>query len=250
MQRVDEGRIPAEAQLGLTQAQKDAGVLLPCCCVPAEDMVLAPVRNEADERNAASYEFTEEPSRKHVPDPEMWAALREGETLHKILTEFYTRVYADPILAPFFQRITRQRAIEKQFNFLYQVFTGEDVYFGERPRNAHHWMVISDEQFDYRERLMAQVLREYGLAEHLIGRWMEMEESYRAVIVKQRAWPKIFDGKVLPLEGYEALRMNVGSLCDGCSGEIKVGEFVQVHVRLGTTYCSQCAAGVSDASAA
>lgn len=177
-----------------------------------------------------------------APAPEIWAALREGELLLAILTDFYARVYADPRLAPFFRGITRQRSIEKQFLFLRQVFAGEKVYFGDRPRNAHHWMVISDELFDYRERLMETCLREHGLAEPLIKRWIAIEEHYRADIIKSSARSRIVDGVELPVEGFGECTLDVGSLCDGCQREIHPGELVRYHLRLGSTYCAECSA--------
>lgn len=87
------------------------------------------------------------------PTPEVWAALDNGKILTKILTDFYTLVFSDPRLSPFFKGYTITRLIEKQYSFLYRLLTGERVYFGERPKNAHHWMVISNELFDYRESL-------------------------------------------------------------------------------------------------
>ncbi len=244
MRRIDEGEIPARAQRGLTPEQKQRRALMPCLCIARDDMVLAPLgaaQSPCSPASRSNPELTEEAPREPMPDPEMWSALREGELLREILTDFYTRVYADPQLAPFFEHTTRQRAIEKQFNFLYQTFTGDDVYFGERPRNAHHWMVIADELLTHREQMMRQVLEEHGLPEHLVHRWIAMEESYREVIVKQRPWPKIINGRPLPLEGYEPLRLEFSSLCDGCSTEVGVNEVVHYHVRLGIAYCARCA---------
>jgi hypothetical protein len=48
---------------------------------------------------------------------------------------------------------------------------GERKYFGMRPRTAHHWMVISDAIFDYREARMVATLRKHGLPEPLVSRW-------------------------------------------------------------------------------
>jgi len=83
-----------------------------------------------------------------APDPEMWAALDNGKLMSKILTSFYQRVFEDELLSPYFSGVTQQRLIEKVYNFHYQMFTGKKVYFGERPRNAHHWMVIPPEIFN------------------------------------------------------------------------------------------------------
>lgn len=174
------------------------------------------------------------------PDPEMWLALEQGALMNKILSDFYTRVFDDELLGPYFKGVTKQRLIEKVYNFHYQMFTGKKVYFGERPRNTHHWMVISDELFDYREALMESCLREHGLADHLVRRWLEYEQMYRDDIVKEQPINKILFGVEMPLDGFEEIAIDASTLCDSCEGEINVGDTVRYHVRLGTTYCSKC----------
>ena len=175
-----------------------------------------------------------------APDPELWAALDYGKGLEEILNEFYTRVYDDPRLAPFFEGVTKQRAIEKQFSFLRSLFTGERVYFGNHPRNAHHWMVISDDLFDYREELMTDCLRRHGLPENLISRWRQVEETFRKAIVKDKPLPRRVGGVAVPAEGYSECELSFANLCDGCSGEVRVGDRVYYHVRTGKTYCRTC----------
>lgn len=179
--------------------------------------------------------------RRITPEPELWEALERGDKLMRILVDFYGRVYADPRLHPFFEGVTRQRAIEKQYSFLCQMFTGEKVYFGDRPRNAHHWMVISDELFDHREQLMERVLVEHGLPAPLIARWRAVEERYRTHIVKDTPRPRRVMGKDFPLDGYEEVVTPVGILCDGCGDEVERGQRVRSHVRTGKAYCSRCA---------
>lgn len=179
------------------------------------------------------------------PDPELWAALGDGALLMPILEEFYAEVFADPLLSPFFHGSTRQRAVEKVYSFLHQVMTGKKVYFGDRPRNAHHWMTISNHLFDYREEMFFAVVRRHGVSEPMIARWRAMQERYRPEIVKSDPWPKMLDGVTLPLEGFGTMVIDVGSVCDGCSGEIHRGETVRYHLRLGTTYCPACADDIS-----
>jgi hypothetical protein len=123
---------------------------------------------------------------------------------------------------------------------LCQVLTGKDVYFGERPRNAHHWMVISDELFDYRADLMKSCLRRAGVAEHLVSRFHAIEEIYREDIVKNKPWKKILFGKEVPVEGFDKLTLDDATLCDSCEQEIQAGSLVQYHVRLGKVYCNTC----------
>ena len=173
-------------------------------------------------------------------DPEMWSALEQGKKLKIILDDFYRRVYKDERLSPFFHNSTPQRSSEKQYLFMRQLFTGERVYFGDRPRNAHHWMVISDELFDYREQLMAQCLRDHKLPEHLVHRWIHLDESFRGDIVKSTPVAKVVNGVEFPLDGYETMVIDVGTLCDSCQQPIEAGETVRYHLRLGHTYCSRC----------
>ncbi|MBV1874875.1 MAG: 2Fe-2S iron-sulfur cluster binding domain-containing protein [Gammaproteobacteria bacterium] len=174
------------------------------------------------------------------PAPDVWEALDNGKLLTKILNDFYTLVFSDPKLAPFFKNLTVTRLVEKQYSFLYRLLTGERVYFGERPKNAHHWMVISDELFDYRERLFFSCCEKHGLALNVIDKLRAIDESFRKYIVKSQPWKKVLNGVELPLEGYEKIDISIGSLCDGCGNEIAAGEKVSYHVRLGTLYCSTC----------
>lgn len=195
-----------------------------------------------DASEAATAERIRSAERRKYPEPdlELWKGLDEGRLLSNILVDFYTRVYADPLLSPFFEGVTKQRLIEKQYNFLCQVLTGEDVYFGERPRNAHHWMVISHELFDHRADLMKSCLRRFGVPEHLVKRLLAIEEIYREDIVKDKPWKKILFGKEVPFEGFDEITMDDGTLCDSCQQEIPAGAQVQYHVRLGKVYCESC----------
>jgi ferredoxin-NADP reductase/ferredoxin/truncated hemoglobin YjbI len=182
--------------------------------------------------------------RDFPPDPEMWAALKEGEVMGAILTDFYTRVFEDPILSPYFMGVTRQRLIEKVYSFMRQIFTGEKRYFGDRPRNTHHWMVIPDDVFDYRQALMETCMRKEGLAEHLIERWSAIEESFRGDIVKLKAYGRLVDGVEQPLvEGFGHTALDVGAICDSCTRVIEAGEEVRYHLRLGLIYCGDCRQG-------
>jgi len=231
------GTPPATAQKGLDDGLVGAGCFLPCLCRPVGDMVIAPWRGA---RSGASAPPADSDDKRINPDPEMWQALASGKLLWTILEDFYAEVFEDERLAPFFHGVTRRRAIEKQFLFMRQHFTGEKVYFGDRPRNAHHWMVISDELFDYRERLMVDCLRRHGLADHLIERWRAFENRFRPDIVKDHPWKRRLGDMELPVEGFGEITLDIGSLCDGCGNEIEASERVRYHLRLGTLYCTTC----------
>ncbi len=183
------------------------------------------------------------------PDMELWEALQEGKLLLQILQDFYGRVYKDELLSPYFHGTTMQRSIEKVYSFLQQIFTGNKCYFGDRPRNAHHWMVISEDTFKYREALMMDCQRRAGLPENMIRRWIAIEAYYKQDIVKAEPWKRVVGGVELPLEGFGELILDAGSMCDGCGRAVEVGERVRYHLRIGSMYCGQCNGQVSQAAA-
>jgi ferredoxin-NADP reductase/ferredoxin/truncated hemoglobin YjbI len=174
------------------------------------------------------------------PDPDLWTALHNGELLMTVLKDFYTRVFADEKLLSFFHGVTKQRSIEKQYLFMRQILTGEKIYFGERPRNSHHWMVISDDLFDYRAEIMVSCLREHGLPDAMIHRFRDVEEFFRGDIVKTAPFARVMGDVEVPFEGFGEITMDVGTLCDACEREVSKGEKVIYHVRLGKIYCSDC----------
>ena len=174
------------------------------------------------------------------PDPGLWQELGEGARVRAVLEDFYARVYQDPQLAPFFTGVTQSRSIDKQYSFLRQLMTGERVYFGDRPRNAHHWMVISDELFDYRQALMQERLEAHGLTDAQIARWTRLESHYRGDIVKGAAFPRRIGGVDQPLEGYAKQVLDSGTVCDHCGAAVDAGVEVTYHLRLGLVSCAAC----------
>ncbi|QDG51264.1 2Fe-2S iron-sulfur cluster binding domain-containing protein [Persicimonas caeni] len=177
-----------------------------------------------------------------APDPELWEALDKGPKLRAILQDFYEATYEDPRLSPFFHNVTMQRAISKQYAFLAEVFSGEDNYFGLNPFNAHHWMIISDELFDYREELFEASVRKHGLPEHLVRRWMAFQELFRREIVKSTQRGLIMNGVEHKKEGFSVEEILIATICDGCMGEINEGDTARMHKRTGQLFCTECAA--------
>lgn len=175
-------------------------------------------------------------------EPELWAALDEGRLLMEILQEFYTLAFADERLGPFFHNVTLERAISKQYEFLYDVFTGEVEFFGFKPFNAHHWMIISDELFDYREAIFERIVRRHDLPEPLVRRWLAFQELFRREIVKSTQRGLILDGEERLLSGFSEERLEFDMMCDGCHQEMLTGSLGRMHRRTGELFCERCSA--------
>jgi hypothetical protein len=135
-----------------------------------------------------------------------------------------------------------ERAIDKQYEFLFDVFSKEIVYFGLKPFNAHHWMVITDELFDYREELFEAVVRRHGVPEPLIRRWMAFHELFRREIVKPRPRGMFIGDVEVVREGFEEETLEIDMVCDGCGSEMFAGDVGRMHARTGALYCSRCSA--------
>jgi len=242
-----DGKIPANSQKGLKPHLIENGIILPCVSIPESDMMLAPpAKEDLTRKNSiedSPYEFREEEKHEHPnPDLELWKKLDEGTLLLEILTDFYTNAYQDTRLAPFFKSTSIDRAIGKQYNFLQQIITGEKVYFGFYPRSAHHWMVIDDELFDYREELLEQSMIKCGLEEKYRKRWrFGIDEPYRKMILKTRPWPKIIGDLTVPLSGFEVVEADFDMICDKCFSEILQGTKIRYHQEEGSIYCNSCA---------
>ncbi len=190
---------------------------------------------------------TQTPRRRKTdlqPDPEFWEALEHGALLKRILDDFYSRVFADEQLRPFFGEATEQWVSGKQYSFVKKILTGENCYFGDRPRNAHHWMVISDELFTYREELLETVMRDHELPEKFVRRWRAIDECFRGQIVKDAPRPKMMRGKAVPFEGYGEMTLEVGAVCDGCQSILDPGTTIRYHRRTGQSYCPVCVPGL------
>lgn len=186
------------------------------------------------------HEHHQIPEPKPEPCPELWEALDNGRLLTEILTDFYEIIFADERLGAYFSHVTKQRLIEKQYNYLYEQITGKEVYLGADIRNAHHWMVISDELFDHRSSILKSVIDKYKLPTHLAAHWIALEEQQRERIVKNKPWDKMLDGCALNLDRFETTTLDFGGLCDSCGREINSGETIKYHLRLGKMFCDKC----------
>lgn len=196
-----------------------------------------PARPRGDGATSAAGEARIRP----VADPALWAELQDGRHVRVILDAFYRKVFADEQLAPYFQNTTESHAAGKQYAFLYESITGQDVYFGDNPHNAHHTMVISHALFDHRQNLMLETLQEHGLSDNQIHRWTAFEEPFRPDIVKSAPIERIERGQVVPLlEGFDVETLTVGAVCDHCHAIVEPGTPVLYHRRLGTISCPAC----------
>lgn len=156
------------------------------------------------------------------PDSAYYDAIGGDLAVLRIVRRFYDAVFVDPVLAHHFADTDKETIAGKQFGFMKRCFTGDRAaYMGQRPRNAHHWMIISDVEFDHREKLMRDALVAEGLSDAQVERWIAIEEVFRRQIVKSEPWPLFYRGVATfwsPSPREE--RIDVDTVCDECHGEL------------------------------
>ncbi|WP_376689923.1 2Fe-2S iron-sulfur cluster-binding protein [Wenzhouxiangella sp. EGI_FJ10409] len=259
LMRATKGRPPEDACRGLPSAQVEQGYFLPCLCRPTEPLEVEQpslprratrcevlgadmVAPDVIEVLPPTGDATDGGRERRAPprDPELWRRLGNGRVLREVLRDFYDIAFEDEHLGPYFQDVTRQRLREKQYSFLRSLMLGTRDYMGQRPRNAHHWMVIPGWLFDYRLELMEQCMRDHGLTEPWVGRWHALEDFFRGDIVKQAPWPRRIGESDVLLDGLEEAVLEDGGCCDGCERIIERGELVSFQLREGSLYCGDC----------
>ena len=176
------------------------------------------------------------------PDIQLWEKLGGDSVIYAMMQRFYDLVYDDAQLAPFFERVTKERIVGKQFSFLKKHILGEDGFIGEDPHNSHNWMVINDNLFNHRMGLMRQVLQEFAISAELAAQFEAYEEQFRVDIVKSQPWPKEINGQLVDTEQYEECLLEEATVCDYCHAEIPANIMVKFHKRIGKLACKDCSA--------
>jgi len=97
---------------------------------------------------------------------------------------FYDKVYQHPWLKLYFIEIPQQHIEDQQVDFMQKVLGGSNQYVGKAPPTAHSHMFIPDELFDVRKQLLLDAFSETNTHPELIAKWLNLDESFRRVLVK------------------------------------------------------------------
>jgi hemoglobin len=82
---------------------------------------------------------------------------------------FYVRVLADPMLAPFFEKVDIPRLKAHQLAFLSQTLGGPQQYSGAAMARAHARLSIEQRHFDAVATPLVETLRELGVNEEIVA---------------------------------------------------------------------------------
>lgn len=104
--------------------------------------------------------------------------------LRAIIDRFVDRIFDDTMIGFFFQRASRQRIKEKEYEFAAR-HLGADVEYTGRPLDqAHAAHRIMGGQFMRRLRILEQTLEEFDVPPQVRDHWIAHTESRRQLITQ------------------------------------------------------------------
>lgn len=83
--------------------------------------------------------------------------------------QFYKKIQADPLVAPFFDGVDMKKQKAKQMQFMALAFGGPNDYKGKAMGPAHAALALSDEHFDAVAGHFVATLTELGVDPQVVG---------------------------------------------------------------------------------
>lgn len=132
------------------------------------------------------------PAVKAAPSPsgydgELLADIGGEAIILRIHQRFYDVIFEEPWLGKFFRGKHESTLARKQTEFMVAAFGGENRYSGDTPTFVHMHMHITQEQLEVREVLLRDAIREEGLDEAIIERWLTVDRGFWAGLIKKSA---------------------------------------------------------------
>ena len=98
--------------------------------------------------------------------------------LREILSDFYQRVFNDPMIGYLFVNQDKKRLIERELEWTARLFGASDVIYQGRPlKKAHRAHPIRRGHFHRRNQLLKQTLIDRSIDQEIQERWMAHSES-------------------------------------------------------------------------
>lgn len=111
-------------------------------------------------------------------------------TIARVIKIFYDKVFAHPWIGQYFRNIPQEHIENQQVDFMSRSLNGPNMFSGRTPKDAHVHMVINDELFDLRNRLLTEAMNEAKIPLDLQEIWLKIDEGFRGIIVKDASKAK------------------------------------------------------------
>ena len=118
-------------------------------------------------------------------DKTLYDRLGGKQTFIKVHKLFYDKAYADPWLSKFFTDKPQEVLENQQTDFMVQLMGGPKAYGGKSPKSAHQHMVITEELFELRSRLLSESIKELGIRDDLREEWLDADRTFKRALEKK-----------------------------------------------------------------
>jgi hemoglobin len=103
--------------------------------------------------------------------------------LEAILSDFYDRVFADPMIGYLFKGKSRERLVELEVQFTARALGAMTDYEGRGMRAAHATLRITGGQFDRRLQILRETLRDHQVDGEVQAAWLSHGRALRRAVV-------------------------------------------------------------------
>jgi len=101
----------------------------------------------------------------------------------KIVLKLYDRILDDDDLGPFFESVDMSRVVDHQTKFVSSLLGGPADYSDDQIRKMHQHLSISNAHFQRLGEILAETLKEHGLAPDDIRLVVQGFETRRHLVV-------------------------------------------------------------------
>ena len=105
------------------------------------------------------------------------------QRLRSIITDFYTRVFSDPMIGYLFAASNMQKLIDREYEFTARMMGAPLTYTGRTMRQAHAGHRILSGHFNRRHRLLEMVLDDHQVPTTVRDAWLSHMLSLRSAVL-------------------------------------------------------------------
>ncbi len=110
-----------------------------------------------------------------------------GEALRAVLTDFYDRVFSDPMIGFLFAGKNKHRLVQKEWEMAARILGASEVPYTGRPMpEAHAKSPILGGHFERRLHILEETLEDHGVDPEVRRVWVEHTRALRPQVTADR----------------------------------------------------------------
>ncbi|MCF6299325.1 MAG: hypothetical protein L3J01_05545 [Thiomicrorhabdus sp.] len=118
-------------------------------------------------------------------DNGLLAEIGGRDAVYAVHQRLYDVLFDEPWLERFFYGKEKSVLVRKQTEFMVAAFGGENHYKGDTPALVHMHMMITEEQLNSRETALYHAMKDEGISDDLIVRWLQVDRGFWPGLIKQ-----------------------------------------------------------------